>query len=534
MKQGLGIKAGIIGLAVLSAGAAVAVPVSLPQTAVTAEAAQTSSVTVKRQINIYKKYSDGKKEKVGEVGQESSDLLDKDRIVDFPASDAKEYLSGFDDGAWGAWIAEEAKVPAASGSYNNPPAAYDMYLVLDSSKGLTANKTIKRTIEYYTEDANGKRSLSSTSMQNVTFPAGTLYTEKYTFSDVTVPVKTGYTADRTVIKGKTVTPKSGDFTEKVIYKKNPDVKTEEKTVWRKINFIDKDTGKQIKGSQSNGVKFSREVYTDANGKTVVVRDWQAKGTIQAVTVPDIEGYSHTQKTVPAVTVKPSDKDFEVNVEYTSTRFTVNYHLDDKSAASAKKTVVDYGTWTKTLTTSELKFSKANHTFVGWKAYREIDDKWYVKDSNGNYSFVKLVKGKLPAGYEYVIYRDGTKVRTVAKRGNVHFYGQWQENKFTVNYHLDDNSNASSQKTDVVYGNWTKTLTVKELGFSKSGKTFVGWKAYREIDDKWYVKDASGNYKFVKLVNGKLPSGYTFAIYKNGTNIRTFAKSGNVHFYGQWK
>ena len=534
MKKRWGIKAGIIGLAVLSAGAAVAVPVSLPQTAVTAEAAQTSSVTVKRQINIYKKYSDGKKEKVGEVGQESSELSNKDRIVDFPASDAKEYLRGFDDGAWGAWIPEEAKIPAASGSYNNPPAVYDMYLVLDSSKGLTANKTIKRTIEYYTEDENGRRSLSSTSMQNVTFPAGTLYTEKYTFSDVTVPVKSGYTADRTVIKGKAVTPKSENFTEKVIYKKNPDVKTEEKTVWRKINFIDKDTGKQIKGSQSNGVKFSREVYTDANGKTVVVRDWQAKGTIQAVTVPDIEGYSHAQKTVPAVTVKPSDKDFEVNVEYISTRFTVNYHLDESSAASWKKTVVDYGTWTKTLTTSELKFSKANHTFVGWRAYREIDDSWYVKDSNGNKKFLKLNNGKLPVGYEFVIYSNGAKTRTLAKRGNVHLYGVWQEMKYTINYHLDDSAAASTKTTVVKYGDWTKTLTLKELGFSKNNKKFAGWKMFREQDNSWYVKDADGNKKYLKLTSGKLPAGYSFVLYANGAQTRTLAKSGIVHFYGTWK
>ena len=123
---------------------------------------------------------------------------------------------------------------------------------------------------------------------------------------------------------------------------------------------------------------------------------------------------------------------------------------------------------------------------------------------------------------------------LAKNGNTHFYGQWQENSFTVNYHIDENSPASSLKTVVKYGTWTKTLTTTELGFSKKGLKFAGWKGYREIDNKWYVQDSNGKKQWITLTNGKLPAGYSFYIYKDGQQVMALAKSGNTHFYGTWK
>ena len=624
MKKKLGLKAGMIGLTFLSAGITLTVPMALPQTAVTAEAATNydvyryisfyykhddgsteyigktyqkmsvysptyvcnfeavkasslltsypdgwkfenedipaatgtynnppkeykvylvkdndawaNSVKVTRIINIYKKYSDGSTEKVGSVPQESTPLLDKDQVVDFKALTVTSLLKDYDTGAWSPWKPENNTVPAASGSYNNPPADYNVYLVIDSNSGITQKKTVTRTIKYYKKDENGNKSHFKTYSDGVVFPAGASKTMESTFNDINVEEITGYTANKTVVKGRKVTPTSNDFTEEVVYTKNPNVVTEEKTVWRKINFIDKDTGKKIEGSQSQGTIFTREVIKDANGNvTHVVRDWQSSGTIKAYTVPDIEGYSHKQKTVPAVTVKPSDSDFEVNVEYVSTRYTVNYHLDDSSPASTKKTVVNYGgDAVKTLTISQLKFSKPGYTFTGWKAYREIDGKWYVKDSSGKKVFMKLEDGILPEGYTFVIYKDGAGTRTFAKNGNVHFYGTWRENAYTVKYHLDDNSPESSKTTRVIYGKQTDTLTLDKLGFSKPGYRFVGWKSFRESDGKWFVKNSDGKKEYMKLNNGQLPSGYSFVIYKNGATTKAISKTGNVHFYGVWK
>ena len=117
---------------------------------------------------------------------------------------------------------------------------------------------------------------------------------------------------------------------------------------------------------------------------------------------------------------------------------------------------------------------------------------------------------------------------------MHFYGVWDENKYTIRYHLDEASSASSKKTTIKYGELTKSLTTSELNFAKSGKTFAGWKAYREMDDSWYAVDSAGNKKFVKLVNGKLPAGYVYAYYSNGAKTSRIAYNGNVHFYGTWK
>ena len=148
--------------------------------------------------------------------------------------------------------------------------------------------------------------------------------------------------------------------------------------------------------------------------------------------------------------------------------------------------------------------------------------------------MKVNKGVLPAGWDYYLYANGQQVKALARRGNTHFYGQWIENVFTVNYHLDDSAKASPKTTRVVYGNWTKTLKASELGFSKTGKRFAGWRAYREIDNCWYLKDANGNKKWMKVNNGILPSGWDYYLYANGQQVVALAKSGNTHFYGQWK
>ena len=523
-----GMKAAVIGVLMASSGVAAAAPAFVPQTIMAEEA----EYVITRNIKLYIKQADGSNKLYDTLPLTMTvpGSTSKDKNFTFPAVNVSDLLGdGFE-----AYTPDKTTIPSAQGSYNKPPADASVVLSIDPQKGLTEEKRIVRTIEYYIKDSDGKERLSGSEQYFVIFPRGSVLTATANFPDKKVDKKEGYTSDRTVVKGKTVKASDESFTEKVIYTKNADVTTETKTVWRKVNFIDKDTGKKIKGSQSKGVTFSREVYKDANGKTVVVRDWQSEGTIPEFAVPDIEGYSHTQKTVPAKKVTVKTKDFEVDVYYTSTRYTVNYHLDEKSSSSSKKTVVDYGTWTNTRTVSDLGFSKSGHNFLGWKCYREIDGCWYVKDANGNKTFKKMVNGELPAGYSFVLYKSGARTRTMAKRGDVHFYGVWEEQKYTVKYHLDENSSASSKTTTVKYGEWTKLLTLSELGFSKSGKKFAGWKLYREKDNTWYAKDSSGNKKFVKLVNGKLPSGYTFATYSDGGRTKTAAKSGVVHYYGTWK
>ncbi|MCD8311098.1 MAG: hypothetical protein LUD43_01140, partial [Firmicutes bacterium] len=106
--------------------------------------------------------------------------------------------------------------------------------------------------------------------------------------------------------------------------------------------------------------------------------------------------------------------------------------------------------------------------------------------------------------------------------------------FTIKYHSSDTSSASSKTTAVTYGTSTATLTISELGFSKSGYSFAGWKAYREVDDSWYVTSSNGTSSWMTLEDGELPEGYSYYLYKSGAKVSMTAVSGEVHFYAQWE
>ena len=226
--------------------------------------------------------------------------------------------------------------------------------------------------------------------------------------------------------------------------------------------------------------------------------------------------------------------FTGKVNAAENKFNVYYHIDEAGKTSSKTTPVTYGKAAKTLKTTDLGFSKPGKTFAGWKVYRDIDDKWYMSDASGNCSFKKLEKGKPPAGFKYELYKEGAGVSKTAIGGGVHFYGTWKDAGFKVYYHPEEGGKASSKTTPVTYGKAVKTLKTTDLGFSKPGKTFAGWKVYRDVDDKWYVSDTSGNCSFKKLEKGKLPAGFKYELYKEGAGVSKTAVGGGVHFYGTWK
>ena len=222
------------------------------------------------------------------------------------------------------------------------------------------------------------------------------------------------------------------------------------------------------------------------------------------------------------------------VTATSRDFSVAYHADDNSAALSATTRVTFGVSTKTKTISDLKIKRSNCTFLGWKAYRDMDDKWLLKDSSGNQSWKSLVNGELPAGHTFSLLKDGVSLAKTSSGGTVHFYAQWFLRDFNVFYHKDDESTPLSTKTTVTYGVSTKTKTISELKITRSDQTFLGWKAYRSMDNKWLLKDGSGNQAWMSVNNGKLPAGYEYSLLKSGVSLAKTSSGGEVHFYGQWK
>ena len=546
MKKKLNLKSKIAALALLTAGATTAVPAVVPQVAMAAEttAAQNTngSYQIVRNINFYYKNDDGSTT-FGGSAPYTYTVPYRNMQVTFPEIKVADLFNG----GLGYWKPDREIIPAVKATYDNPPADENIYLSLDKSSYTEESKTIKRTVNYYYVDTDGKKSSAGKYSDSVTFKRGGYidasgnkvmydWSGDYTFKELAVEQKTGYTVNMEKVPAKTVTPADSDFEVEVIYSKIP-TRTETKEIKRKINLI----GKNADGTTTNlggaeqSATISRVVYTDTDGTVKVLRDWNTAG-IPEYSVPDRTGYTKQQATVPAMNVTSSSKDTEVNVYYDSNvkTYTVKYHLDDNSAASSKSTTVTYGKLTPTLSISDLGFSKANQVFKGWKAYREVDDTWYVKDSNGKNSFKKLVNGQLPAGHSFVLYKNGESVKATAQSGIVHFYAQWEQRQFTVKYHQDDNSAASSKSTTVNYGTLTPTLSISELGFSKANFIFKGWKAYRESDDTWFMKDSNGKNSFKKLVNGQLPAGHAFVLYKNGESVKATAPSGNVHFYAQWE
>ena len=106
----------------------------------------------------------------------------------------------------------------------------------------------------------------------------------------------------------------------------------------------------------------------------------------------------------------------------TTDYLVYYHEDVDSDVSPLTTRVTFGVNTKTLTISELGFSKEGKTFAGWIVNREGDGKWMCLDSSNNIVWAVEV----PEGGMLYNYKDGVSIAKTAVAGNIlHFYGCWE-------------------------------------------------------------------------------------------------------------
>ena len=297
----------LIGLALLASSIVTVVPAALPQTTIAAEAEETYDIY--RKINFIYKNADGTTSLAGSASQSAS-VSGPDVKCTFPSVKVSDLF----EGNLSQWKPDKETIPSVEATYNSPPPEVPVYLSLNTDDYISEKKTVQRTINYYVLNSDGTKSTYGNYKDSVTFGAGSSKKEKYTFKDITLTPPVGYLSEQSVVKGRTVTPESASFSEDVIYSRRSDIKTEKKTVWRKVNFIEKATGKKIAGSQSQGAVFSREVFSD-NGKTVVVKDWQKEATIKEFTVPAITGYTAETGKVPASKVTVDTKDFEIDVFY---------------------------------------------------------------------------------------------------------------------------------------------------------------------------------------------------------------------------
>lgn len=318
------------------------------------------------------------------------------------------------------------------------------------------------------------------------------------------------------------------------------------------NSVDQSVGHGVYAENSSGVNILSNTIsnTGSNGITLkgITTSLINKNIINyassaAISVASSTGISVTQNTLyyPKVHTVSTDSASSVTNSGNNTisSYTIYYHKTDTGAANGITTTVAYGVSTATRKAAALGYSKTGYTFAGWKVYREIDDKWYVVNKSGTAAWKKLTNGTLPSGYSFYLYSNGAAVSKNALNGKVHFYATWTARTFTVKYHKSNTAKASSKTSKLTYGSKLKIKKIKKLGFTKKNYKFAGWRIYRTSDKKWYVKNKKGKKTWVKLKkNGKLPSGYTFVLLKNGGTLsKALSKtitSGTVHLYAQWK
>lgn len=101
---------------------------------------------------------------------------------------------------------------------------------------------------------------------------------------------------------------------------------------------------------------------------------------------------------------------------------ISYDANGGSGSMADTKVV-YGTSTAI---RKNTFTRADHTFGGWNAYRMSDNSWiYVNNSTGADKWIPV--GESTAGYTLKVYRDGCSVAKTSStdRDKVTFYAVWK-------------------------------------------------------------------------------------------------------------
>ncbi len=108
-------------------------------------------------------------------------------------------------------------------------------------------------------------------------------------------------------------------------------------------------------------------------------------------------------------------------------YTIEYYPDiDSESPSDYTTNAMSGSEVTFLTIEELGFGTDEDSFEGWRLYRDSDNKWYVKNADGNSLWYSLEDNKLPEGYSYSLRNDGSTTTWPTMGGVLRLYAQWDK------------------------------------------------------------------------------------------------------------
>lgn len=173
--------------------------------------------------------------------------------------------------------------------------------------------------------------------------------------------------------------------------------------------------------------------------------------------------------------------------WTEHKLTVNYYNNYATYAAFKGTEVSVSSTTNVLVHSQ-DFYYDNAYSSGLANVQNVD---YVYLSRTGYA---------PTGYWGTSASGGTLVNHNASfatgqalaqalgkslasgNASVNVYAQWQENSYTLSY--DSNGGFGDISPQTI--EWGATFTLSDNTFKREGYKFIGWNAYRNDDDTWYV------------------------------------------------
>ena len=232
-----------------------------------------------------------------------------------------------------------------------------------------------------------------------------------------------------------------------------------------------------------------------------------------------------------------DEEFTLSSQETAepgTTYQIMYFRDVDTVGAPNYTMTaTAGVHTPIALIEDLGFTKEGYVFEGWRLYRDADDSWYLRNPKGGGVWVHLQDGTLPEGYHYALRTDGMDLIAPTQEGAVRLYAQWGGVSFMVAYHKDDKSPALELRQYVTYGEDNHMLSLEELGIKTGHKTFKGWKLYRELDNRWRMKDSEGKGSWERLEHGAPPAGFEFSLFPDQSILKTATTSGVVHAYAQW-
>lgn len=178
-------------------------------------------------------------------------------------------------------------------------------------------------------------------------------------------------------------------------------------------------------------------------------------------------------------------------------------------------------------------AREHYEMTGYYAYREKAKEWLYSDGE---NFAWYPKGSEPEGYErYNVGQasygaDVYQMETMEKSERVVLRQVWEGDPYLLRFHPNVGGKGSMKNTHCSYN---KTKKIRGNTFTHDYKSFAGWKAKRQSDNKWYYTNGTDTEWYKE---GEQPAGWTKYIFADREPIKnlTDVYFDAIHMYAIWR